>query len=385
MSKVSRNGAVTFGLALAVVLGLVAWGFVSLNNTLGEEDDALFGVVGVQQSFGGIGIEITVKEGFITVVNALEGTPAAEAGVEAGDRIVQIDDEPLGDDTRIEDVVSKLRGTPGTEVNLTVKRGEDTKTFTIKRGRIKFPSPRVSVIERKVPGIPTPWQQECPKCTWRGDGSANYCPQCGSKLEKDQSQKPEDLQPFDQDWLWKRWKSTEELEQYRDALRRLEETRKDLWRSFPQPPALERDFPEKRFLWRWGGPEEGLFNLRVPKWQEKADEFGMDMDVKETDDAITIKCDIPGMKKEDIDITLKGKVLTIEGKREVEEETKDENGKTVRKERRFGSFSRSFTLPGKVKTDEVKTSYEDGVLIIVIPKAKEEPEEKEIKFKVGTI
>lgn len=112
----------------------------------------------------------------------------------------------------------------------------------------------------------------------------------------------------------------------------------------------------------------------------------MDMDVEETDDAITIRCDVPGMKKEDIDITLKGNLLTIRGKREVEEETRDEKGRVVRRERRSGSFSRSFTVPDEAKTEEIKTSYEEGVLTVVIPKGKpKEEKEKEIRIKIGTI
>jgi HSP20 family protein len=174
------------------------------------------------------------------------------------------------------------------------------------------------------------------------------------------------------------------MKEYFDALRRFEDARRDLWQSLPHPPAWERDFPYSRFLWKWA-PGTSPFGPQPPEAPGKVEKFRMDMDVKETDDAITVRCDMPGMNKDDIEITLKGNVLTIRGKREVEEETKDEKGNTIRRERRSGSFSRSFTLPGEVKTDEVKTSYEDGVLTIMIPKDKEPEKEKEIKLKINTI
>jgi HSP20 family protein len=380
MNKMSKKGAVVFGVVLAMALALVTWGFAVLKNSLAQENPF---VLEKPEDFGGLGIEITMQDGFVTVVGTLDSTPANKIGVKPGDRIVKINDDPVGDDPALKDIVSKLRGEPGSEVTITVQRGDETKTFTITRQKIKVPVPKVRVIERKVPRIyrVVPGQKECPDCGWRGGGDANFCASCGKKLEKVEKKPPQDLRPFDRDWLWRRWKSTDELEQYRDALRRLEDARRDLWRSLPQP-----DFPDWGLLWRRDFPGGRLFDLYRPPSPSKVDEFRMDMDVEETEDTITVKCDIPGMKKEDIDITLKGNVLTIEGKREVEEETKDEEGRTVRRERRSGSFSRSFTLPGKVNADEVKTSYEEGVLTITIPKDKAEPEEeKEIKLKIGTI
>jgi len=139
---------------------------------------------------------------------------------------------------------------------------------------------------------------------------------------------------------------------------------------------------------QWDFPEEPFSRFTVPKRQPKPKEFRMDMDVQKTDDAITIKCDMPGMKKDDIEVSLKGNVLTVTGERSVEEETKNKKGGIVRRERRFGSFSRSFTIPDKTKAEDIKTSYKDGVLTIVIPKEKPKPkpkEEKKIRIKVGTI
>jgi carboxyl-terminal processing protease len=98
-------------------------------------------------TFGGLGIEITrTREGFVTVVSPIVGTPAYRAGLMAGDRIVKIDDEILKDPD-LNDVVSKLRGEPGTKVTVTVLRGHSTiKQFTIARAVIKVPS----IVEAKI-------------------------------------------------------------------------------------------------------------------------------------------------------------------------------------------------------------------------------------------
>jgi HSP20 family protein len=128
---------------------------------------------------------------------------------------------------------------------------------------------------------------------------------------------------------------------------------------------------------------------RAPRfdWAVPKDQLRMEMDVTETDESITIRCDMPGMQKDDIDISLKGNVLTIKGERKVEEEKKDEEGRIISRERRFGSFARSFTVPEEVKPEDVKTSYENGVLTIVVPKQKPTPEKEEeaVKIKIGTI
>ncbi len=97
-------------------------------------------------TFGGLGIEITKRDGFITVVSPLVGTPAYRAGLMAGDRIVKIDDEGLHHPD-LSDVVSKLRGEPGTNVTLTIVRGRDAiKTFTMRRTIVKVSS----IIEAKI-------------------------------------------------------------------------------------------------------------------------------------------------------------------------------------------------------------------------------------------
>jgi HSP20 family protein len=102
------------------------------------------------------------------------------------------------------------------------------------------------------------------------------------------------------------------------------------------------------------------------------------VDIKETDKEIIVKADLPGMKKEDIEVSLDNNILTIKGEREFEKEEKEKD--YVRVERSYGSFYRSFNIGVPVKEDEIKASYKDGVLEIVIPKA-EVKEAKKVEIK----
>ena len=104
------------------------------------------------------------------------------------------------------------------------------------------------------------------------------------------------------------------------------------------------------------------------------------LDIYETKDHVVLKAELPGMKLEDIDITIVGDILTLKGERKREEEVKDEN--YYRVERAYGAFHRSIPLPSVVDTDQVKATYKDGVLEIKLPK-KEETKTKEIKVEVA--
>ncbi len=99
-------------------------------------------------SFGGIGIEITIRDGVLTVVSPLEGTPAYELGIEAGDQILRVDGEPTKDMSLME-AVKKMRGPKGTRVVLTIMREGFTtpKDFVITRATIAIKSVRTKILE----------------------------------------------------------------------------------------------------------------------------------------------------------------------------------------------------------------------------------------------
>jgi len=108
--------------------------------------------VDTEGKFGGVGIEITVKDGLLTVITPIEDTPAWKAGIKPGDRIVKIDNE-LTRDIDITDAVKKMRGRPGTSVSLTVLRDSEKKImdFKITRGVIKVKDiKQASILEDGV-------------------------------------------------------------------------------------------------------------------------------------------------------------------------------------------------------------------------------------------
>ena len=90
------------------------------------------------------------------------------------------------------------------------------------------------------------------------------------------------------------------------------------------------------------------------------------VNTREASDAYYIEVDLPGVKKEDVDVSVDKNVLTISGKREVSNEIKEDD--YYRVESAYGKFSRSFTLPENVDVEKIKASNENGVLEIVIPK-----------------
>ncbi len=93
------------------------------------------------------------------------------------------------------------------------------------------------------------------------------------------------------------------------------------------------------------------------------------VDIKETDDAMTIFAEIPGLTKENVSITLENNVLTISGERKFEKDVEKENFHRI--ERVYGSFHRSFSLPANVATEKADASFRDGVLTVTLPKTDE--------------
>ncbi len=102
------------------------------------------------------------------------------------------------------------------------------------------------------------------------------------------------------------------------------------------------------------------------------------LDIYETDDSVIVKAAIPGVKAEDIDISVAGDVLTI--KAETQEEQEVEADSYLRRERRYGLCRRSVTLPGGLETDKAEADYQNGILTLTFPKA-EELKPKTIKVK----
>jgi HSP20 family protein len=138
------------------------------------------------------------------------------------------------------------------------------------------------------------------------------------------------------------------------------------WRPFEELVSLRREL-------------DRLFDELFETRPARREEFHPLTDIKETENEFIVKMELPGVKPEDVEITLMGDTLTIRGEKKQEERTEKEN--FLRVERCYGAFQRSFTLGTPVKADEVKATYKDGVLEVRVPKA-EEAKPKPIKIKV---
>jgi HSP20 family protein len=103
------------------------------------------------------------------------------------------------------------------------------------------------------------------------------------------------------------------------------------------------------------------------------------LDVFEEQDDIVVKAELPGIDKENIEVNLTDRTLTIKGEKKKAEEVKEEN--YYRCERSYGSFLRSVELPKDVHADKVKASFKNGILEVRVPKT-EEAKSKAIKVKV---
>ncbi len=107
--------------------------------------------IGTMGEFEGIGIEITVRDGFLTVISPIEGSPAQEAGVKSGDVIISIDGEST-EKTNIVDALDRIRGREGTKVDIVVRRDgtEETHKFAITRRIVKLRSVESRLIEKDI-------------------------------------------------------------------------------------------------------------------------------------------------------------------------------------------------------------------------------------------
>ena len=127
-------------------------------------------------------------------------------------------------------------------------------------------------------------------------------------------------------------------------------------------PSLQSRLQE---LFKWDP-----FREMEPRWGTAAiGTFAPDFEVKETKDAYLFKADVPGVKESDLEVTVTGNRLSIAGQRS---EEKEEKGETYySRERRYGSFSRGYTLPEGVDVEHLHAELKDGVLTVAVPRRPE--------------
>jgi HSP20 family protein len=127
-----------------------------------------------------------------------------------------------------------------------------------------------------------------------------------------------------------------------------------------------------------------LFDDFFTGWPERRKglldgEWAPSIDVAETENEVVVTAELPGIKQDEVDITITDDVLILKGEKKEEKEIKKENYHRI--ERSYGSFQRSVSLPTGVQSDKAKASYKDGILKINVPKA-EEAKPKQIKINV---
>ena len=148
------------------------------------------------------------------------------------------------------------------------------------------------------------------------------------------------------------------------------------WEPFKWDPFKELEDMTQRLNRLFSGPlarsEQSREPLTMADWAPS-------VDITESDDAYTIKAEIPEVKKEDVKVTMEDGRLTIQGERKQE---KEEKGKRYhRVERAYGSFLRSFDMPDNVEEGKVKADFKDGMLMLTLPKSeKAKPKAVEVKI-----
>lgn len=132
--------------------------------------------------------------------------------------------------------------------------------------------------------------------------------------------------------------------------------------------------PRSTLARRWGDDFDSLFEnfLRPMGMIEETVSEGLTprLDVVEHDNEFVLQAEMPGIKKDDIEITLENGVLTISGESKSEKEVR-EGERVVRQERRYGKYVRSLRLGKEIDEKNVKASYKDGILELVLPKSEE--------------
>ncbi len=112
--------------------------------------------------------------------------------------------------------------------------------------------------------------------------------------------------------------------------------------------------------------EKRFFGDRDPLYGKHAKNL-MKTDIKELDNGYELAIDLPGFKKEELNVDLKDGYLTISGVKGLDKEEKDQQGRYIRQERYSGHCSRSFYV-GDVKAEDIRAKYEDGILTLLVPK-----------------
>ena len=142
------------------------------------------------------------------------------------------------------------------------------------------------------------------------------------------------------------------------------------WEPFRDLVTAQRDF--ERLFREAFSSQHGETELSTRSWAPP-------VDIYETEEAIVLKAELPGVEAKDVEIRVEDNTLYLKGERKFEKEVKEQNYHRV--ERSYGSFARSFSLPNSISSDKVKAEFKDGLLTLTMPK-REEAKPKTIKIDV---
>jgi len=142
------------------------------------------------------------------------------------------------------------------------------------------------------------------------------------------------------------------------------------WEPFRDMVSAQRDFD--RLFREAFSSHLGDTELSTRSWAPP-------VDIYETEDAIVLKAELPGVDPKDVEVRVEDNTLYLKGERKFQKEVKEQNYHRV--ERSYGSFARSFSLPNSISSDRVKAEFKDGLLTLTMPK-REEAKPKTIKIDV---
>jgi HSP20 family protein len=144
------------------------------------------------------------------------------------------------------------------------------------------------------------------------------------------------------------------------------------WEPFRDLVTAQRDF---------GRLFRDAFSSQLGETELSTRSWAPPVDIYETEDAIVLKAELPGVDPKDVEVRVEDNTLYLKGERKFEKEVKEQNYHRV--ERSYGSFARSFSLPNSISSDKVKAEFKDGLLTLTMPK-REEAKPKTIKIDVTT-
>ena len=123
-----------------------------------------------------------------------------------------------------------------------------------------------------------------------------------------------------------------------------------------------------------------LFSSNLPRisgQEEMSTGWSPSVDIFESENTLVLEAELPGMKREDFELSIENNVITLRGERRFEK--KDEGDNYHRVERAYGSFTRSFNLPRTISTEDIKAEFKNGILSVALPK-KEEAKARRIEI-----